>query len=96
MIVIQAKVYSDFFKKKLIGYYSEDEKSDLPIITEDIFYRYIKTFNSVDEAVKFLEKEYTPNNNSFIDMKGIRIIGNPKIVNVELTTKITKLFEYES
>lgn len=95
-MLFRQKFIVTFSKKKLIGYYSEDEKSDLPIITEDIFYRYIKTFNSVDEAVKFLEKEYTPNNNSFIDMKGIRIIGNPKIVNVELTTKITKLFEYES
>lgn len=98
MIVIQIEYYDVYFKKNRIGYYGYDQKSGYPTIIENLVYGNVEKFDSVDDAVTLLEKEYIKpiinEYGSFVDM-GEKIVNNPKVVNIELTSKVTELYEYK-
>lgn len=95
MIVIQCEYYDVFFKKNRVGYYGWDTKSDCPIFVDNINYPNIEKFKSVEDAIAFIEKEWIPYNNRFSDMLE-KVIGNPKVVNVEVKVEVNELYEYKN
>ena len=95
MIVIQCAYYDVFFKKNRVGYYGWDTKSGYPIFVDNIDYPNIEKFKSVEDAIAFIEKEWVPYNNRFSDMSE-KVIGNPKVVNVEIKVEVNELYEHKN
>lgn len=95
MIVIQCEYYDEFFKKNRVGYYGWGTRSDCPIFVDNINYPYIEKFESVEKAIAFIEKEWVSYNNKFSHMFE-KVIGNPKVVNVEIKVEVNELYEYKN